>query len=551
MAKNNSIEKIHGKYYTPKKLALAMTDWAINKPYLRILDPAFGRGAFLEAALNTIEKKGFKNSKKLYGVEIDDNAKKYLSNFLEFGAQESNFIIEDFLSLRLHSSFGDKFDLIMGNPPFVRHHQISNKLKQVAVAAMQDYEFKISTMSGYWVYFLLHSLSFLKKGGSLAMILPKAFISAEYSKEIRRIISNIFEKASILVLNGRWFHEAEESVVMLLAENYIRNTQKYEGNKKYRNEEELISKVGGFYIPDINKTINDDWNLISEYIPDEIHKFLQSSLSNNLTLRLKDLVTIKIGVVTGANKFFILTKSESEKLRLDNKHLKPIITKSRLLKGLDFLNTDISQARKDNLKTELLITSHEEKNLSKKIIEYINTGKLEGINNRYKCRNRNPWHLVKDIYSPDAFLHYMSSSLPHIILNLTSSTCTNTIHRITWNKQFTDLEKKAITIASTTSLAQIGFEMEGRSLGGGVLKLEPNSALKVIIPKYPISDVHETYEKVNTSLRKGDKELAVKIADEFILEEFLNLKHNFIKSLRTWWKKIMMIRQSSSIKNSL
>ena len=56
MSSNNSIEKIYGQYYTPARLAQAITDWAINIPKLTLLDPAFGRGAFLKAALKSIER---------------------------------------------------------------------------------------------------------------------------------------------------------------------------------------------------------------------------------------------------------------------------------------------------------------------------------------------------------------------------------------------------------------------------------------------------------------------------------------------------------------
>ena len=124
---------------------------------------------------------------------------------------------------------------------------------------------------------------------------------------------------------------------------------------------------------------------------------------------------------------------------------------------------------------------------------------------------------------------------------------TNSIHRITWKNKFTSNEIKAIGISSLTSLAQISFELEGRSYGGGVLKIEPSNALNAIVPKYPTSNLQSIHKEINILLRNGKKNEAIKLSDDLILENYLGLKSEFTDSLRKSLLRLTNLRHSSTI----
>lgn len=533
-----SNKKLLGKYYTSLDLAQAMTDWAIRDKASRVLDPAFGKAVFLKAASETIKHLGAKlPAQNLYGVEIDSNAKDYLSDLVSLGARDTNFLIADFLSTRSESLSNVLFDAVVGNPPFVRNSQISKDLKMIAQQATKEDGFEISGMSGYWAYFLLHSLSYIKAGGRLAMILPSAFISAQYSATIRKLISNHFQRASILVLNDRWFPDAQESIVILLAEHRLGTKKRFQ-LKSTNSEREmtLASKLNGFHICCLKKTIEHNWNLLLKRLPGEISILLRPSTKNRYLTKLRDFVTVRIGVVTGANGFFILNSSKAQELGITPPNRTPIVTRSRHLRGLDFLDDQLSNIETN---TYLLVTSRDEKSLPESVRAYLKLGHQRGFDKRHNCRSRRPWHLVRRIYVPDAFLHYMSCSLPHIVLNSSSSTCTNAIHRLTWKRGLTIDEKKAVAVASTTSLAQISFEVQGRSYCGGLLKLEPTKALDVVLPKTTTSGINHVFLSVDQLLREGRKESAVTVSDEFALEGCLGLSPHFTKHLRKCWKRLV------------
>lgn len=540
-----SPKKMLGKYYTPLELAQAITDWAITDTSMSIFDPAFGKASFLRAASNTLRGLGAKMpAKNLYGVEIDPSATSSIDDLFNMGANRSNFLNADFLSTNLSLLSPVPFDVIAGNPPFVRSNNISEDFRETAKQAMDEDGFELPRLSGYWAYFLFHSLAFLKTGGRLAMLLPSAFISSQYSISLRREISKQFQRAAISVLNHRWFPDAEESIVVLLAEGYRKAAKNSKETVMDSKRERLLaSKIGGFHISSLRKTTREGWRYVFEVLPDDISSFLMSLVVNGLGAPMQDYFKIRIGVVTGDNDFFVIAASKAKDLSIPRKHLTPIVTTSRHLPGLCFLPQDFTSGNKENY---VLVTSEDKENLSDAVKAYIKIGHHKGIDERYKCRNRKPWHLVRYTYVPDAFLHYMSSSLPHIVVNFSSATCTNSVLRLTCTSRLTDSDKEKLALASATSIAQLSFEAQGRSYGGGVLKLEPRRASRVILPKIPAEDTHSIYRRVDQLLRKGQKESAMILSDEFVLTECLGLKLSFAQKLRMWWQKLVALRRNAS-----
>jgi hypothetical protein len=98
----------------------------------------------------------------------------------------------------------------------------------------------------------------------------------------------------------------------------------------------------------------------------------------------------------------------------------------------------------------------------------------------YKCSNRSPWYAVPDVTTPDGFLTYMSGEGPSLVANTAGCTCTNSIHavRMKSTRGFSELQA-----AWSHPLTQLSVEIEGHPLGGGMLKMEPREASRVVLPR--------------------------------------------------------------------
>jgi hypothetical protein len=125
---------------------------------------------------------------------------------------------------------------------------------------------------------------------------------------------------------------------------------------------------------------------------------------------------------------------------------------------------------------------------------------------------------VPAIHTPDAFLSYMSYRCPRIALNRASASSTNLVHQIAFDP--TARKNAAAYVAALhSSISQLSFELEGRSYGGGVLKLETREAQRVQIPVVEPRlgrDLSAALGPIDAALRTGDHETATRIADDIL-----------------------------------
>ena len=97
-----------GQYFTPKIVADFMIDLSEIPTNAKILEPSCGEGVFLDL----LQKKGFNN---LSAYEIDDTI-----------AKEFPFVkYESFVT----ADIKEKFELIIGNPPYIRWKNLETELK--------------------------------------------------------------------------------------------------------------------------------------------------------------------------------------------------------------------------------------------------------------------------------------------------------------------------------------------------------------------------------------------------------------------------------------
>ena len=110
---------------------------------------------------------------------------------------------------------------------------------------------------------------------------------------------------------------------------------------------------------------------------------------------------------------------------------------------------------------------------------YLETEDGKRAREAFKCRTRNPWYSVPDVHVPDFFLTYMSGLAPNPVRNSAAATCTNTVHGVRVRDR--DAVRRMIG-GWDTSFVRLSCEIEGHPLGGGVLKLEPGEAARIVFP---------------------------------------------------------------------
>jgi len=105
--------------------------------------------------------------------------------------------------------------------------------------------------------------------------------------------------------------------------------------------------------------------------------------------------------------------------------------------------------------------------------------------------------------------------IPRLVLNHASVDCTNAIHRVYCTEQGIEIGAKALALAMLSSVAQLSAEMFGRSYSGGVLKIEPGTSQRILLPTLR-DGVERLFERVTTLMAEGQTFQAVAAVDDAV-----------------------------------
>jgi hypothetical protein len=181
--------------------------------------------------------------------------------------------------------------------------------------------------------------------------------------------------------------------------------------------------------------------------------------------------------VTGANGFFHLRPSDARRQRIPNRFLRTAVRSGRDLTSTAVTHATVKRwLREDD--PVLLLHLRKDDSLPKSVENYLSTADGLAARRTYKCRNRDPWYSVPDVTVPSAFLSYMSGDRVALVANRAACVCTNSVHavRLTGRLSMMEIQRRWGDPFTTLSC-----ELEGHPLGGGVLKLEPREALRVVL----------------------------------------------------------------------
>ena len=177
-----------GQFATPTALATEILACARamlppSAP-VRFLDPALGTGAFYSALLRVFPPEQLESA---LGFEIDPH---YGLEALSFWQETSlQLKLADFTLARPPDTESDKFNLVICNPPYVRHHHIGVSEKvRLQVAVKEALGLRLSGLAGLYCYFMLLSHQWMADGGLAGWLIPSEFMDVNYGHEVKRYL---------------------------------------------------------------------------------------------------------------------------------------------------------------------------------------------------------------------------------------------------------------------------------------------------------------------------------------------------------------------------
>ena len=535
-------DKLRGGYYTSPAVAKWLCAWAIRSPKDRVLEPSCGDGAFLEAAAERFAELGARSAAiahQLTGVEIiaaeADQARARL-----FGAlnQRATDVVStsDFFSW-WQTTDQPAFDVVIGNPPFIRYQTFPEPHRSLAMALMAEQGLSPNRLTNIWVPFVVAAVASLRLGGRLALVLPAELLQVTYASQLRSFLTDRFNRIDIVACNELFFEKAEQEVVLLLADgalaaasddNLCRVTM-----TETRTVGEITNRAPSIVLADAQpKTIrhdNEKW--LKYFLSEREITFIRALRDSSATANLSAHASVDVGVVTGKNEFFVLTNAQVEELGLKG-FTSPLISRSAHLKGARVGKTDWNAMSAAGDRVHLLHLKPGDAKPTAALAKYIRFGEGNEVHKGYKCSIREPWYAVPSVWTPDGFLFRQIYDFPRVVLNQAGATSTDTIHRLTCKS-----EKPERVIANTyTWLTAASAEIEGRSYGGGVLELEPTEAERLLIPATLNGAIPLT--ECDKLMRAGRLDEVLEENARIVLRGHMGLSEKDCLMLRDIWVKM-------------
>jgi adenine-specific DNA-methyltransferase len=466
-----------GQFSTPTDLASDILRYARdlipNEDPVRFLDPALGTGSFYAALLRLFANERIEAAS---GIEIDPhygNPAKAL-----WRDHPLDVRLEDFTALKPP---GEGFNLVICNPPYVRHHHMDKaaKARLMAVTAASS-GIQMPGLAGLYCYFLGLTHPWMAPDGVAGWLIPSEFMDVNYGVAIKRYLLNQVELIRIHRFNPNdlQFGDALVSSAVVW----------FRKRKPGRDHKVEFSYGGTLAQPKLSRVVPvaalqdaAKWTSIAE----------NGVRTVSDGLRLSDFFDIKRGLATGDNSFFIMSRDEVAARNLPAEMFTPI------LPGPRYLETDVVEALPDGvpkiarqmLMLDCRLPEDEVKRRYPVLWAYLQTGKPK-VSETYLCSRRTPWYAQENRPAAPFICTYMGRNLTkrdkpfRFILNRSKATAAN-VYLLLYPKPHL-----ASALASDVQLASKIWEFlnsinsatllgEGRVYGGGLYKLEPKELANV------------------------------------------------------------------------
>ena len=469
-----------GQYATPFALTRQIMSFAkryVNDVPVSFLEPSIGIGNFYMAF-----KSAFQNDcGHALGFETDSE---YFKTSLQVWRNDNiELRNEDFLEASPGPD--ESFDLLVANPPYVRHHHIERGRKiKLQQQVRQEYGINISGLAGLYCYFLILASKWLSAGALSCWLIPCEFMDVNYGRAVKQFL---LEKVELMQIHrfrpdDLQFPDALVSSCVVI----FRNNPPSGKAIMFSQGECLLHPQS---VITINPgTLNADvkWSgLFSNKI----------KLEERLPV-LGDFFRVKRGIATGCNDFFIVDQHTVYKYEIPSLFLKPVLPSPRYVTG-DIILSDEGGNPVFEKKLFLFSCNVEEEKLKAvypKVWQYVLRGREKGVDNGYICSRRKPWYSCEERFPAPLVVPYMgrrgeSAGRMFRFIRNTSLAVTTNVYLLLYPLDGclqSAKDKRDLLDMVWEKLNNIAAEKlisGGRVYGGGLYKIEPQELMNIPVPE--------------------------------------------------------------------
>jgi hypothetical protein len=450
-----------GATYTPRYVSQAMVRWAFEQKLepARIVDPGVGSANFLRLAA-----KKFPNA-ELVGIDVDPLATLMArANLAVAGlADRSRIICGDYRTTKLPKVKGKT--LFIGNPPYVRHHQLTAEAKKWLTEEAQKLGFTASQLAGLHVHFFLATVLKARKEDFGTFITSAEWLDVNYGKLVRELFLKNLGGQGITVIEPTSATFEDAATTAAITQFVIGSKPAKIRMKRVPCADQKGALTTGRMLHRNRLETENRWSHLTRKTADIPKDYVE----------LGELCRVHRGQVTGANRIWI-AGPHSASASLPRSVLFPTVTRAKELFSAGTALADASQLRNViDIPADLSVFDSEER---KAIDQFMKLAKSAGVDDGYIAKNRRAWWSV-GLRNPAPILAtYMARRAPAFVRNLVDARHINIAHGLYPRDPMSTvlLNRLANYLSTAVSMHQ------GRTYAGGLTKFEPREMERIPVP---------------------------------------------------------------------
>jgi hypothetical protein len=452
------VRRENGATYTPHAIVKIMLDGcAAFEPPDRVIDPGCGSARFLVNAGSRFRKA------HLVGIEIDPVAAVIArGNLAALGMScRSQIRLADFRDAKLDGFHGKT--LFVGNPPYVRHHQIAQQWKAWLTRTAAGLGLSASQLCGLHVHFFLATAVLGKPGDLGTYITAAEWMDVNYGELLRKLAVRRLGVQTLTLIEptAQPFPDAATTASIT---SFVLGT-KPKSVSFYR-----VSNIAALNKLPEPRTVSIErleaesrWSVFTR----------PAKRTPSGYVELGELCRVHRGQVTGANSVWVV----QPEVELPERVLFPTVTRARELFNAGTRLTDASLLRRV---VDLPVDLDELNESDRRLVDvFLRTAKSAGADRGYVAENRRAWWAV-GLRAPAPILcTYMARRPPAFVENGVEARHINIAHGLYPRETLTRTTlRKLISFLSTKVSVNLG-----RTYAGGLTKFEPGEIERIPVPQ--------------------------------------------------------------------
>lgn len=354
--------------------------------------------------------------------------------------------------------------LVLGNPPYTRIQLLPQEDREALVRAAGGLCGSRASLSA-----LITAVTIRQLGpqDGLCLLLPAQWLESDYAAALRQWLwSTTTRPVHLNLFDHELFADAQVDAVSLLVGPATDHTHTLRLSRGHDEVHHEIPRTG---------SCPASWRSLFATKP--------HTPSPTVGPRLADFATVRRGVATGANHFFVLSEATRTEHALPDSVLRPLVRRLRDHRDDEVTAASLAALPERDRRWLLVVSAQDPSEGA--LQAYLTQGVHQGLKDRVLCGVRRDWFDLSDEATPpDVIVGPSTKSSFRFIVNSAQAQITNNLYGLIWQSWVPPQLRAEILSWLRSGPGQESLAAAARTQGGGLLKIEPRALKYLPLPQH-------------------------------------------------------------------